>query len=92
MVQPVSFHVKVKREKTSIFVECQVNDTVLQLKQKVAGMLGKSAKDLRLLWKEQPLDDNASLVGAGIGLDSILTLVYWIPNEEGKLFCCGNNV
>ena len=85
MVQPVSFHVKVKRGKTTIFVECQVTDSVLQLKQKISSMVGKAAKEIRLLWKDQqPLDDNALLATAGVGLDAVLTLVYWVT-EEGTI-------
>ena len=87
MVLPSSFHVKLKREKVTVFVECQDTDTVGVLKQKLGSMLNRPPKELRLLWKDQPLDDGVVLTAAGIALDSIIPLVYWNTNEEGKCLC-----
>jgi hypothetical protein len=82
MVQSTHFHVRVKRDKTTLFIECQGTDTVISLRHKIAAILNKSAKELRLTSKEQLLEDPSTLATAGITLDSIIGVQYWITNDQ----------
>ncbi|EPZ35804.1 hypothetical protein O9G_003288 [Rozella allomycis CSF55] len=81
MTAPVSFHIKIRRDKTTYFIECSQNETIGSVKQKLSSIINKPYKEFRLAYKDQSQDDEANLSSLGIGLDDTLALCYWISDE-----------
>ncbi|KND00144.1 uncharacterized protein SPPG_04485 [Spizellomyces punctatus DAOM BR117] len=85
-----SMYLRVKRQKTTWFVEAQPQDTVQQLKTKLATTLNreKDAKDLRLQVPGKqpgtysPLDDTAVLEQIGLVDDAVVYLSFWIAGQS----------
>ncbi|KAI8807634.1 hypothetical protein BJ742DRAFT_811348 [Cladochytrium replicatum] len=92
-----TIYLRVKRRKTTYFVEIPPTDTVLALKNKLATALSTQTepKDMRLLvtskaQSQQPnnqqqyssLEDSGVLEQLGIIDDQIVYLVLWVANEN----------
>lgn len=82
-------YVRVKRHKTTWFVDSPEHEPVAGLKRRIAELLpGKTPKDLQLniLGKQPgtftPLEDDSHLDQLGILDDSILYMSLWIPSES----------
>lgn len=55
----------VRREKTTIFLDCKEATTVYELKKMVEGILKKAPEDQRLYKDDQVLDDTKTLEDCG---------------------------
>ncbi|KAJ3196584.1 hypothetical protein HK101_008376 [Irineochytrium annulatum] len=90
----MSMCLRVKRQKTTIFVNVEPTDSVMSLKLKLAQILGRGregAKDLRLqtLGKTpdvyNTLEDSGILEQLSVTDDGILYMTYWISGNRMDL-------
>jgi len=85
--------IKVKRQKTIIFIEAYVSDTILTIKNKICKALRneKEPSDIRLqleshrIPNEQysSLDDDATIEELGLSNNTILYMTFWISKDAG---------
>lgn len=82
----------IKRQTTSIFLDVKETCQVLELKKMVGGIVNKDAYEIRLLFKNLPLDDNKSLADCGLNNQTTkaqspatLGLVYKIGGKCKKI-------
>ena len=79
-------HVRVKRDKLTVFLDCQSTDTIAELKERLAVLLKHSASDMNLLRRSTSLADSATVKSSGIENDEVLFVVYRTPNG-GTILC-----
>ncbi|KAI9090962.1 hypothetical protein DFS34DRAFT_636220 [Phlyctochytrium arcticum] len=84
-----SIYIRIKRHKTTYFVETTPQSTIANLKTHLHTLIHRERepKDLRLQTQGKaagqysPLDDTAVLEQVGVGEDAVLYLTYWIPGQ-----------
>lgn len=66
-------YIRVKRNKTTYFVQCLPSETVLQIKEKLQELIDQPVKDQRLILipNQEVLDDSKSLA------DQKVILHHW---------------
>lgn len=79
-------YVRVKREKTTLFVQVAPTELVLEVKEKVESVLGHRARDMQLLTptSDSVLDESKSLEAQRVADDAVLPLCLW--DEENQVF------
>lgn len=84
----MSMYIRVKRQKTTVFLQVEPTDTVLEVKQKLQALLDKSPDKLQLLREVReasgqwlPLDDAKKLAELKVENDDVLALAY--AQEDG---------
>uniref|UniRef100_A0A383V3P7 Ubiquitin-like domain-containing protein n=1 Tax=Tetradesmus obliquus TaxID=3088 RepID=A0A383V3P7_TETOB len=84
----MSMYIRVKRQKTTVFLQVEPTDTVLEVKQKLQALLDKSPDKLQLLREVReasgqwlPLDDAKKLAELKVENDDVLALAY---AQEGE--------
>jgi hypothetical protein len=77
-------YVQVRRHKTTVFLQVEPSETVLELKAKVEQVLCTRSRDMQLLLPspQSPLDDSASLESQGIQDDHVVPLCLWDTSSE----------
>ncbi|KAL6612567.1 hypothetical protein U3516DRAFT_901557, partial [Neocallimastix sp. 'constans'] len=83
--------IKVKRQKTIIFIEAYVTDNILTIKNKICKALRneKEPSDIRLQLESHKfpneqyssLDDDATIGELGLSNNTILYMTYWISKD-----------
>jgi hypothetical protein len=77
-------YVRVKRQRTTLFVLCDPDEPIASLLAKCAKMQQKDVDDIRLLKGDVPLADaTQTAAAAGIANDDVLLLVF---REAGDKF------
>jgi len=78
-------YVKLKRKKQTIFLHCEKDETIKNLKEKVMSINKVPIEDQALYINkegDEPLSDDTKLMDAKIQTDTILYLVY--KDEDGN--------
>lgn len=75
-----SMYVRVKREKTTYFIQAESSDTILELKEKLQELIDQMPEEQRLLKDDTPLEDAKSLAEYRIENDDVLALTYKLPD------------
>ena len=61
----------IKRKSQSIFLDLKETAQVLEVKKMIGGIVHKNAEDIKLVYKEKPLDvDNRTLADVGLTAQS----------------------
>lgn len=55
----------IRRKKTTIFMDCKENSTVLELKKMIGGITKVAPEDQRLFKELQPMEDSKTLADCG---------------------------
>ncbi|KAL5698527.1 hypothetical protein ACHQM5_029554 [Ranunculus cassubicifolius] len=72
----MAMYIRVKRNKTTYFVQCDPTETILDIKQKLHGLIDMPASDQRLvlLASNEVLDDFKSLADQKVENDAVVAL------------------
>lgn len=74
-------YVRVKRLKSTYFLQVESNETVLEVKQKVQALTDQPADEQRLHLDGVNLEDAKSLAEVKVENDAILALTYKVDDE-----------
>eukprot|EP00759_Apiculatamorpha_spiralis_P012515 PhF_6_TR19531/c0_g1_i1/m.28502/K03873/TCEB2; transcription elongation factor B, polypeptide 2 len=69
-------YVRIKRRKQTVFLHCDVNETITAIKGRVQLILGVPPTHQRLLLGKQVLEDHATLADCGIDKDKDDAVFY----------------
>eukprot|EP00128_Syssomonas_multiformis_P000829 Colp12_sorted_trinity150504_noHs@3632 len=72
----MSMYVRVKRQKTTVFLEVSNLDSTLAMKKKLEPLLKVPADNMRLIYNSKPLEDNKTVADNKIQNDDVLALVF----------------
>ncbi|KAL9649204.1 hypothetical protein ABK040_004225 [Willaertia magna] len=81
----MSMYVRIKRQKTTIFLHCDPIDKISTLKERISQLTSISVDKQKLFRNEdseEDLTDNLTLEELAISNDSILYLVYYDESNE----------
>ena len=74
-------YVRIKRKKQTVFLHCDVNDTVASIKNRVHLILNVDVAKQRLLLGRQNLEDHSTLADNGVDKDSD-TVLYLVQRLD----------
>jgi len=78
-------YVRIKRKKQTVFLHCDLNDTIATLKARVALIMGTQVPMQKLLLGRQNLEDHNTLADCGIEKDSPDTVLFLIQRlDDGQ--------
>jgi hypothetical protein len=76
-------YIRIKRHKQTIFLHCDLNDTVQTIKDRVARLItSHTAQQMRLLLGKQNLENHTSLYDCGIEAEDAELLLVYATGEE----------
>ncbi|KAI5080630.1 hypothetical protein GOP47_0003813 [Adiantum capillus-veneris] len=80
----MAMYVRVKRQKTTYFVECEPSDTVLQVKSKIHALTDTPTRNQRLILMDSHhvLDDDRTLSQQHVENNSIIALTLRKRNGD----------
>eukprot|EP00882_Tetradesmus_deserticola_P008288 GHRQ01008738.1.p1 GENE.GHRQ01008738.1~~GHRQ01008738.1.p1 ORF type:complete len:119 (+),score=50.12 GHRQ01008738.1:586-942(+) len=86
----MSMYIRVKRQKTTVFLQVEPTDTVLEVKQKLQALLDKAPGKLQLLKEVReasgqylPLDDAKKLADLKVENDDVVAMAYLKEDGSG---------
>ena len=84
MNQPTGlmYYVRIKRKNLTIFLHCDLNDTVQLMKERVEKLIGHPAAQMRLLLGKQPLENHTSLLDCGIEKEDAEMLLAFSTGKQ----------
>eukprot|EP00126_Sphaerothecum_destruens_P004063 Sdes_comp17959_c0_seq2m7214 len=72
----MSVYIRVKRKKTTIFLEATSEEKVISLKKKLEPLTKMSPENIKLFSKEKPLEDEKNLAFYNIDNDDVVAMVF----------------
>lgn len=75
-------YIRIKRHKLTVFLHCDLNDTVRSLKERVEKLTSRPANQMKLLLGKQDLENNTSLADCGIDKEDAELLLVYSTGEE----------
>ncbi|EPS69348.1 hypothetical protein M569_05418 [Genlisea aurea] len=77
-------YIRVKRNKTTFFLQCMPSETVLQIKEKLEELIEQPASDQQLILmpNHQVLDDFKSLADQKVENDAVVALTLRKDDDE----------
>lgn len=74
----MAMYIRVKRNKTTYFVQCDPTETILDIKQKLHGLLDQPVADQRLILVASGvvLDDSKTLADQKVENDAVVALTF----------------
>ncbi|KAL3840677.1 hypothetical protein ACJIZ3_025268 [Penstemon smallii] len=77
-------YIRVKRNKTTYFLQCVPSETILQIKEKLQELIEQPVKDQRLILMpdREILDDSKSLADQKVENDSVIALTLRKDDNE----------
>ncbi|KAL8497567.1 hypothetical protein ACS0TY_021051 [Phlomoides rotata] len=77
-------YIRVKRNKTTYFVQCLPSETILQIKEKLQELIDQPVKDQRLILipNQEVLDDSKSLADQKVENDAVVALTLRKDDNE----------
>ncbi|KAI3946699.1 hypothetical protein MKW98_003262 [Papaver atlanticum] len=80
----MAMHIRVKREKTTYFVQCDPTETILDIKQKLHTLIDQPVNDQRLILLEtgHVLEDSKTLADQKVENDVIVALTLRKDDTE----------
>eukprot|EP00760_Papus_ankaliazontas_P038829 PhM_4_TR9344/c0_g1_i1/m.17389 len=84
--QSPPMYVRIKRKNQTVFLHCDVNETIGVLKNRVALLMGTAASQQRLVLGRQNLEDHSTLADNGIEKDAeaVLFLLHRLDDGTGN--------
>ncbi|PHT82592.1 hypothetical protein T459_15607 [Capsicum annuum] len=81
-----AMYIRVKRNKTTYFIQCDPTETILQIKEKLYNLIDQPANDQRLILMPagHVLEDSKSLADQNVENDAVLALTL----RKGSLPFC----
>ncbi|XP_016573911.1 ubiquitin isoform X2 [Capsicum annuum] len=72
----MAMYIRVKRNKTTYFIQCDPTETILQIKEKLYNLIDQPANDQRLILMPagHVLEDSKSLADQNVENDAVLAL------------------
>mmetsp|Transcript_31209 Transcript_31209/g.83737 ORF Transcript_31209/g.83737 Transcript_31209/m.83737 type:complete len:107 (-) Transcript_31209:8-328(-) len=82
----MSMYIKIKRQRQTIFLNCEPGDTIISLKQKIKAINSVPAEDQRLIVPEDKVvcDDNKTVRECKLEDGMIVALVYRRGTESSQ--------
>ncbi|XP_075474512.1 uncharacterized protein LOC142505419 isoform X2 [Primulina tabacum] len=77
-------YIRVKREKTTYFLQCVPSETILQIKEKLQELIDQPAKNQKLILmsNREVLDDSKSLADQKVENDAVVGLTLRKDDNE----------
>ena len=76
-------YIRIKRHKQTIFLHCDLNDTVLTMKERVAKLITThTPQQMRLLLGKQNLENHTSLYDCGVEKEDAELLLLYATSED----------
>ncbi|OVA16564.1 Ubiquitin domain [Macleaya cordata] len=74
----MAMHIRVKRNKTTYFVQCDPTHTILDIKQKLHTLIDQPVNDQRLILSAtgEVLDDSKTLADQKVENDAVVALTF----------------
>lgn len=73
-------YVRVKRARTTVFLQTEPTDLVAALKAKLGAILSKDPSSLRLLRGQRPLLENATIADNHVEPEEVLAMTYLLDD------------
>ncbi|KAK4717365.1 hypothetical protein R3W88_015703 [Solanum pinnatisectum] len=82
----MAMYIRVKRNKTTYFIQCDPTETILQMKEKLSNLIDQPANDQQLVLMPagDVLEDSKSLADQKVENDAVVALTL----RKGSLTCC----
>ncbi|KAF3625675.1 putative calcineurin subunit B-like isoform X1, partial [Capsicum annuum] len=79
-----AMYIRVKRNKTTYFIQCDPTETILQIKEKLYNLIDQPANDQRLILMPagHVLEDSKSLADQNVENDAVLALTLRKDDNE----------
>ncbi|KAM3345532.1 ubiquitin isoform X1 [Capsicum galapagoense] len=80
----MAMYIRVKRNKTTYFIQCDPTETILQIKEKLYNLIDQPANDQRLILMPagHVLEDSKSLADQNVENDAVLALTLRKDDNE----------
>ncbi|XP_075511411.1 uncharacterized protein LOC142547167 [Primulina tabacum] len=80
----MAMYIRVKREKTTYFLQCVPSETILQIKEKLQELIDQPANNQRLILmsNREVLDDSKSLADQKVENDAVVGLTLRKDDNE----------
>lgn len=80
----MSMYIRVKRSKTTYFIQCEPTETTLNVKEKLQNLIDQPANDQRLILvgTEEVLEDSKSLADQKVENDAVVALTLRKDDNE----------
>lgn len=80
----MAMYIRVKRSKTTYFLQCDATETILDIKQKVHALIDQPVNDQCLILMEtgKVLDDSKTLADQKVENDAVVALTLRKDNNE----------
>ncbi|XP_073285308.1 polyubiquitin 9 [Primulina huaijiensis] len=80
----MAMYIRVKREKTTYFLQCVPSETILQIKEKLQELIDQPANNQRLILmsNREVLDDSKSLADQKVENDAVVALTLRKDDNE----------
>ncbi|KAA8522840.1 hypothetical protein F0562_009263 [Nyssa sinensis] len=80
----MAIYIRVKRSKTTYFLQCDPTETILDIKQKLHALIDQPVNDQRLILTEsgEVLDDSKTLADQKVENDAVVALTLRKDDNE----------
>ncbi|KAF8035568.1 hypothetical protein BT93_C1564 [Corymbia citriodora subsp. variegata] len=80
----MSMYIRVKRSKTTYFIQCEPTETILNVKEKLQNLIDQPANDQRLILvgTGEVLEDSKSLADQKVENDAVVALTLRKDDNE----------
>ncbi|KAL6221535.1 hypothetical protein ACLB2K_004931 [Fragaria x ananassa] len=82
--QTMAMYIRVKRSKTTYFIQCEPTETILDIKQKLQNLVDQPVNDQRLILVStgEVLDDSKTLADQKVENDGVVALTLRKDDDE----------
>lgn len=83
-IDTMAMYIRVKRNKTTYFIQCDPTETILQLKEKLSNLIDQPANDQQLVLMPagDVLEDSKSLADQKVENDAVVALTLRKDDNE----------